>query len=126
MILTEKQLQEKARYWQEVLRLRDWDLIVKKENKKSFDDSTEGNCEFLVSSKCAYIRILNEDDYPDDSWVPQDMELTLVHELLHLHFAQIREHSDSVPLYEDFEEQAISAISEALVKVHRKESENNG
>jgi len=119
MILTEEQLNERAAYWQEVLRLQDWDVQVKKARREEFDGDREGDCEYLSSSKTAMIRILDESHYPTDAWCEQDMELTLVHELLHLHFSAIRDLAYGIDHYELFEEQAINKMSQALVQLER-------
>lgn len=104
--------------WQKTLRLRDWDVVV--QLSRIFDmpvaDSV-GLCTWLMPAKTATIRILDPADY-DPAYVhPFDPEKTLVHELLHLHFA---------PFFPDGEagenvahEQAIESIAKALVTVKR-------
>ncbi|WP_416149421.1 hypothetical protein ACM26V_00025 [Salipaludibacillus sp. HK11] len=119
VILTEDQLNERAAYWQKVLGLQDWDVQVKKARAEAFDGDREGECEYLSNSKTARIRILDESHYPTDAWDEQDMELTLVHELLHLHFSAIRDLAYELDHYVMFEEQAINKMSQALVHLER-------
>ena len=44
---------------------------------------SQGANEFFIDSEKALISILDSTDYPDGPF-PQDMEVTLVHELLHI------------------------------------------
>lgn len=61
-------------------------------------DGCNGECEWQLKTKIATIRILDPIDYPENLIIEQDMEKTLVHELLHLHFA---------PLYADTDDKSI-------------------
>lgn len=119
VVLTEKQLQEKLHYWQEKLRLKDWIVKVKivRQREMSKIDGI-GEIQFSIHNKTAMIYILDPVDY--DDWEKQDMENTLVHELLHLHFSQISYHfgKDS-EVYEVFEEQAIESIAHGLIEAER-------
>ena len=76
---------------------------------------------WVVKKKTAIIKILDSKDYLLDSGpnclYPQDMEQSLVHELLHLHFAAI---DDYEGLKDIVHEQAIDQIAKSLIKVKRK------
>lgn len=105
--------------WQKALRLQDWKLAVRiaRGNGLDLPPDTQGRCEWTLGRKEALIRILDPVDFPLDCSWPQDMEVTLVHELLHLHFAPF---DDFEGLKDTLSEQAINAISHALVEVSRK------
>ena len=121
-ILTEEQLQQRLLYWQERLNLRDWKLKVKIDRGSDIGGDYQGGINWSLNSKSASIRILDPIDYPKHSMEEQDMENTLVHELLHIHFALISEKCNPQPMeiYNLFEEQAIESLAEALIELERK------
>lgn len=122
VIYTDEQLKEKLAYWQKRLRLNDWIVKVEIARQREFSTSDRlGEVTFNIHTKTALIKILNPVDY--DDWDKQDMENTLVHELLHLHFAYIHYHfGKNSDFYEMFEEQAIESIASGLISAERKES----
>lgn len=104
--------------WQKRLRLQDWDVearYVKYYEMKS--EHADGECDYVFSRKSACINILCAEDCPE----PIDVEETLVHELLHLHFAEWTERHDECPVSG---EQALDAIASALVRL-KKEATGN-
>lgn len=119
VVFSEDQLKQKCAEWQKILRLQDWDVhvsIVRDSNMKLKD--VNGECEWVLQTKQAHIRILDPIDYPEDTRWPQDMEQTLVHELLHLHFAPFDTHADG-SLEHTSMEQAIDMIAGALLSLKR-------
>ena len=81
-----------------------------------------GDVSYEVTKKMAHINILDPIDYPEFAMIEHDMENTLVHELLHLHFAPIsKEFVAGDEQYQLFEEQAIESISSGLIAVERKQ-----
>src|SRR5690606_21888239 len=80
-----------------------------------------GECEWNLHKKMASVRILDPIDYPDDLMTDHDMEWTLVHELLHLHFAPIGRDSDENQ--EILIEQAIDSIAWVIVNLTRQNKE---
>lgn len=111
-----EELETAERYlakWQKLLRLQDWDIHIYIKRAQDFHISeSQGEVTWNLPRKEAIIRLLDPIDYGERDW-SQDHEVTLVHELLHLHFAHHRE-----PVTED--EQAIAAISKALVTLERE------
>jgi hypothetical protein len=78
-------------------------------------ENAMGECDWVLPRKEAIIRILDPVDYPENKIFTQDMERTLVHELLHLHFAPLAIHdTDEILL-----EQAMHGIDGALVRLNR-------
>lgn len=110
-VFDEAQLKQKCAEWQKILRLQDWIVDVKicRERDMKLNDCY-AECELNLKKKMAHIRILDPIDFPPDD--EQDMELSLVHELLHLHFSPL-----SVDGKDIEEEQAIEAISQGLLRV---------
>lgn len=93
-------------YWQDLLDLRDWTLTVEIQSRKEMP-SDLGSCDYDVREREADIAIRARQEDP---------ELTLIHELIHLWTRQVREARK-----EDIvEEQAINAISKALLELHRR------
>jgi hypothetical protein len=117
---TNTEVQESCEQWQKVLRLQDW--VIKAGIYRERDmhlGKCCGECEWNLKTKIATIRILDPIDYPDNLIMDQDMEKTLVHELLHLHFGPLYADTDDTSI-NDAQEQAIDCIANALVNISRK------
>lgn len=127
VILTEEQLQERLAYWQKVLRLSDWIVDVNITRERDMTRTgIAAEVEWTLQKKMASIRILDAVDYPTGLMDTQDMEQSLVHELLHLHLAPISDHfSNDNDIYNLFEEQAIDSIADALVRVSRENGDSS-
>ena len=121
---TQAQIDEALEYWQKVLRLQDWivDVSIKRQSKMFTEDS-QGSVHIVIDRKEAHIQLLDPEDYPN-TW-PQDHELTLVHELLHLHLEPLRvvANLDRASTWQVAEEQAICSISSGLVNLIRRVNE---
>lgn len=114
VILTEEQLVAKCKEWQVVLRLQDWDVKAGIFRERDMAIGGEGECDWNLTRKIASIRILDPIDYPEGAMIPMDMEDTLVHELLHLHFAPFFNEEKSTE-----QEQAINSITNGLISLAR-------
>lgn len=118
MVFTEKELQKLCREWQKRLRLQDWDVKVFVKRESQFiNENAAGECSWQLAKKLAVIRILDPIDYGSNLAWPQDQEATLVHELLHLHFAPFAAKDDTPE--DTAQEQAIDLIARALVELKR-------
>lgn len=105
-------------YWQRRLNLEDWSITVKVCRARELRRETVGNVHWDPEKKTAVIRVLDSSDYqlPFAS-VLRDVETTVVHELVHLELAYLpRTESSATP-----EEQAVTRIADALLKLHRNE-----
>jgi len=120
----DEELQAACELWQKRLRLQDW--IVKASICRARDmlkEGVNGECRWVLEKKMANVRILDPVDYPDDLMEPQDHERTLVHELLHLHFAPFdREYDENKDI---LIEQAIDSIAYGLVNLAREKVQVN-
>jgi hypothetical protein len=120
--MTNRELQELCEEWQERLSLRDWRVTAEFVDTNALGDDSVGDNHWTLPLKLSTIRIL-EDRYIPASSIAGDAEETLVHELLHLHFAKW---SDETYLKSDEYgtpvegEQGIDAISRALVALKRE------
>ena len=87
---TDESLAKACRYWQEKLGLSHWRIAVRfarlSEMKGEGDDREfyQGSNKFDIRVECALIKICDPQDYPIDTPFEQDVEVTLVHELLHI------------------------------------------
>lgn len=119
VILTEEQLKQKCAEWQKILRLQDWDVrtsIRRAADMKLKDANAEISVN--VQHRLADITVLDPIDFGKFELNPQDMEKSLVHELLHIH-----NRTFTIGLNEqlqDAEEQAINMVAGALIQLYRK------
>lgn len=107
-------------YWQERLRLQHWDVKLKIARATDFSDtSARGENNWVQSTAESVIHILDPVDWPKNTPFEQDVEITLVHDLLHLHFSPFdntaKESQGKIML-----ERAIDHIAKALVEVRRR------
>lgn len=117
--LTLDQARDRLEYWKQQLRLSDWDIVVRIARAYDMPANTQGRCEWTDSRKEALIKILDPTDWDKDIIFPQDMEVTLVHELIHLHLSVLT-NKQSESIEDTVLEQAIHALAYALVGLDRK------
>jgi hypothetical protein len=117
--LTQTGLEVLSREWQAILRLQDWDIKTLLVHHHELEENSVGSCQYDPALNCATIRILRpeEIEHPDD----QDLEFSLVHELLHVKMGWIHNHHNPLKgakftAYEAF----IESLSQVLVKLHRR------
>ena len=113
-VVTEAQAQDWLKLWQKRLRLEDWKIDVKIVRIWELEHGTLGHIDWSTPHKAAVIKVLNPADYelPADK-IPADMELSIVHELVHLHLSVLPLNKSS----RNAEEQVVSMIADALVNL---------
>ena len=116
--MTERALRERCRYWQTLLRLQDWDVSVHLVDE--LQGSSLGRCWWLDEKEIATIRILRPERCDPGRTPTQDVEVTLVHELLHLHFSAFTAENNTPQSIA--QEVAINRCAQALVRLHRARS----
>lgn len=121
--LTRGQLTKVFSYWVHALRLADWDLtLIPNVRSCNLGDRVAGDIDVLLTKKVAVIRLLDPEQYPTDC-AAFDIELTVVHELLHIHFAALQEIAgldrDHGIRHTLAIEQPINAIARGLVDARR-------
>jgi hypothetical protein len=117
VILSEEQLQTKLKEWQKRLRLQDWIIKVRIARIHELQEGSMAQVRSTLLNKTAMILILDSNDYEPGLMLPQDMENSLVHELLHLHLEPIHLEDDSKQVAV---EQAIECITSGLLAAHRE------
>jgi hypothetical protein len=115
--LDQETLEDRVRYWQQRLRLQDWAVEIVMERAYDLGDYW-GKIHVAEDKRRARIRIMDPIDLSPAAIAPYDMDQIIVHELLHIHLYPITKAEDSMP-----EEQAIEAISWALVGLDRRADE---
>lgn len=110
--MTDAQLRKLAAYWQGRLRLQDWRVETRFVPAHELDGES-GKTDWIYSQKRATVKMQRPENLPRHP-IEQDVEWTLVHELLHLHFAPFFNPDDHT-LQHALQEQAIDLIADALV-----------
>lgn len=119
VVLSARDLQTLCARWQQVLRLQDWNVLVRLVREEDMENGRcGGEVDWVLVKKCARINMLDPVDYGKSPWVPQDQEVDLVHELIHLHFAPLKIKDDSPE--DKALEFAIEAMAQALVALDRE------
>jgi hypothetical protein len=111
---------EKLCSWQKRLNLSDWKISVKVVRTTDLLPKTLGNIHWDGKKKTAVIRVLDPADYkmPLHAML-DDMEFTVVHELIHLELSPVLSslHRDDANRME--EEGAVNHMAQALLDLER-------
>ena len=122
VVFTQKELEHSLAEWQKRLRLDAWDVRIGIYRERAFDGGgRSGEISYSIESGKAVIKLLDPVDYPDEDF-PQDMEVTLVHELLHLKFAAFTPQDDT--LEHRLFEQTVESMANLLVALKREKYES--
>jgi hypothetical protein len=117
-VSSEEFLTERLAVWRQRLRLNDWTLTIVASHPGDLKPRTLGHIHWDVEKKIASIRVLDASDYrmacPD---ALNDMELTVVHELVHLVLSSV---SRSVEADRGAEENTVNRIANALLDLARQ------
>ena len=113
-VVTDEQAEDWLKLWQKRLRLEDWKIEVKIVRVWELERGTLGHIDWSTPHHTAVIKVLSPEDYelPADK-IPADMELSIVHELVHLHLSALPLNKSS----RGAEEQVVSMIADALVNL---------
>jgi hypothetical protein len=103
--------------WQQRLNLQDWKISIVMSHPGDLKPKTLGNIHWDADKKSAVIRVLDASDYrlPFREML-EDMEFTVVHELIHLELSSLPRSEAS----RRDEEHAVNQIADALLKLDRK------
>ncbi|WP_295356818.1 hypothetical protein [uncultured Succiniclasticum sp.] len=115
-----QELQTLCAEWQERLHLQEWNINVNILPKNRMDsEDTDGEIWHSIESVDAAINLLDPADARGRQ-CPYDMEVVLVHELLHTLFLPFAP-EDENSLKHKFMERAIERIAHVLVEMKREE-----
>jgi len=117
-LLADKFLHEKLPFWQNRLKLQDWKISILSVHPSDMRPHTLGNIHWDTDNKSAVIRVLNASDYqmPFQATL-NDLEFTIVHELIHLELVSLPRSEAS----RSDEEYAINHLADALLQSERNE-----
>jgi hypothetical protein len=119
-LLAESFVTEKLWVWQNRLNLQDWNISVQMSDLSDLKPKTLGNIHWDLDKKTAVIRVLNPAGYklPFQAML-QDMEFTVVHELIHLDMAPVLSDLQRSDANRREEEHAVNHVADALLKLDR-------
>lgn len=118
--LTQVEAEERLHFWQQLLRLGDWKIRVELVRARAIDDELGRVHSNMMRD--ALILLMEPDDIPPYSsahLANSDMEVNLVHELLHLRWKDVGWNDKTTPEGRA-EEAAVEAIAQALVALERR------
>jgi hypothetical protein len=115
-LLAQQFVDEKLAVWRQRLKLENWKISAVMTPLSDLAPKTLGGIRWDKPKKSAVIFVLNPADYrlPFREML-DDMELTIVHELVHLELATASHHEAS----RSVEEHAVNGIAEALLALDR-------
>ena len=115
--LAAKHVTLKLQTWQERMNLKDWDIRIELVRASELEPKTLGNIHWDTDVKSAKILVLAPEDYklPYKEML-DDMEFTVVHELVHLQLASLPRSDAS----RRNEEHAVNEIASALLKLAKR------
>jgi hypothetical protein len=77
-------------YWQRRLQLQDWNVYILLSRPADLRPGTLGNIHWDMEKKSATIRVMDASGYTSDvTAMLKDMQVTVVHELVHLELASL-------------------------------------
>jgi hypothetical protein len=114
--LAQQFVDERVAVWRQRLKLENWKISAVMTPLSDLAPRTLGGIRWDKPKKSAVIFVLNAADYrlPFREML-DDMELTIVHELVHLELATAQHHEAS----RSVEEHAVNGIAEALLALDR-------
>ncbi|MGA7240152.1 MAG: hypothetical protein WBY44_31000 [Bryobacteraceae bacterium] len=111
---------EKLCAWQKRLNLSDWKISVMVVRTSDLKPKTLGNIHWDGTKKTAVIRVLDPADYklPPQAML-DDMEFTVVHELIHLELSPVLTPLQRNDANRMEEEHAVNHMAQALLDLER-------
>ncbi|HET9218085.1 MAG TPA: hypothetical protein VFR18_13960 [Terriglobia bacterium] len=110
-------IQDKLVLWQKRMNLTDWTITPNLVRKSTLAPKTLGGIRWDRGTSTATIDVLSTQDYSVPEQVMlDDMEFTIVHELVHLHLSSLPRSEAS----RTAEERVVNEIAEALIKLAKR------
>jgi hypothetical protein len=119
-LLAESYTNERLAIWQRRLNLQDWNVTVVMARATELKPKTLGNIHWDLPKKTAVSHVLDPADYhlPYREML-QDMEFTVVHELIHLELAPVLSDLQRSDANRRDEEHSVNHMADALLKLDR-------
>lgn len=110
-------VRERLAVWQDRLKLKDWQISIVMAHRSDLKPKTLGATHWDKDKKCASILVLDPSDYTlPFRDILNDLELTIVHELVHLDLAALPRSEAS----RSNEEHAVNRLADALLSLDRQ------
>lgn len=116
--LTPDELTAVCRKWQERLGLQAWEVVVHIARAHEMEDNARAQIATIHEYRQADIKVLDPQDFHSGLPFPQDMEHSVVHELLHIPTAWWYVKDNNVEA--GIKEQFLTDIARALVTLERE------
>jgi hypothetical protein len=117
-ILAEPQMQDKLKYWKSILGLEHWEIKFQFKRQRDMKPEQQAYVSWVIPKASASIIMVCHDDYDNAVW-PQDMEQSLVHELLHIKRSAFDNFEDGT-LQDVMHEQYIDSMAKIIVTMDRE------
>lgn len=115
-LMAQSYVSERLAVWQQRLKLQDWKISILMAHPSDLKPKTLGNIHWDADKKSAVIRVLDASDYTLGCHdMLDDMEFTVVHELIHLELSSLPRSEAS----RRDEEYAVNQIADALLALDR-------
>jgi hypothetical protein len=114
--VTQEEIDGWTKLWQKRLDLVDWRIGTMIVRQTELKPETLGNLHWDTEVHTATIRVLDPCDYELPAWeVPEDIEYTIVHELIHLQLSVLPRDTNARIV----EERVVNKISNALFQLEK-------
>ena len=119
-LVAERYAVERLAVWQQRLNLNDWNISLVVARAAELKPKTLGNIHWDTEKKTATLRVLDPADYKlPFNEVLQDLEFTVVHELIHLEYSPVLSPLQRNDANRRDEEHAVNHLADALLKLAR-------
>lgn len=113
--MAESTIQDRLQFWQHQLKLDDWKISLTVARRDDLKSHTLGGIRWDKHKRSATIQVLDPADYPTPAAAMEDIEVTIVHELVHLNLSSLPRTDAS----RKSEELAVNRLTDALLRLHR-------
>lgn len=107
--------------WQKLLLLENWKIDIRVVHSSDLKPETLGNLKWNVATHTATIKVLHPCDYTLSDYtlalddIPEDIEFTIVHELVHLQLSTLPRDLNK----KDVEETVVNKFSDAFMSLDK-------
>ena len=116
-VITQDQVDRWLLIWSSRLRLDDWRIEAKIVRAEELKPETLGHIKWDSDKRTALITLLHPHDYDlPATRIEDDMEMTVLHELIHLHLSVLPRDKS----HRHAEEQVVNRIAGALMNLDRR------
>jgi len=114
--ITQRFIIDRLNVWQDRLNLQNWKISIISSHRGDLRPNTLGNVHWYPNENYAIIQVLDASDYQLGCRdILSDIEVTVVHELVHLELASLPRSETS----RQDEEMAVDRIAKALLALER-------